>query len=276
VETWRCPTCLAVLTEHEAKRCPLCHTKLRKRRSAPIVLGETSRLDMQSTTSTERPGRQRAEGGYWNPERPAPVVEKRARRRDIDLNPEPVATFEPAPVVRPEPAPAAAPAPAPAPEPEAIMVIEPEPQPEPVVVVEPAPEPVVEVEVDEPYPFFEAVPEPVAEASAASFLDLTLAEHVSAPGAAVADPAETELGFDVPDMPDAPVITATELGAALDADIYVAVDALHRKARGGVAEGQPAAPLFVPDTSVGQSERSLRLMTTTASNRRRWTRRDEL
>ena len=53
METWRCPTCLTVLVETGAKRCPYCHSKLRRRRSQPIVLGESSRLDMQAALAVE-------------------------------------------------------------------------------------------------------------------------------------------------------------------------------------------------------------------------------
>ena len=38
METFRCPTCLFVLTDPEQGRCPSCHKRLR-RRGRPIVLG---------------------------------------------------------------------------------------------------------------------------------------------------------------------------------------------------------------------------------------------
>ena len=97
METWRCPTCLAVLLEHSASRCPTCHSRLR-RRGRPIVLGETSRLDVQATQSIDQPVRTARERGHWNTEVPAQLFERRSRRRGIDLNPEPVD----APVVAPE------------------------------------------------------------------------------------------------------------------------------------------------------------------------------
>jgi len=71
METWRCPTCLTVLLETDAKRCPACQTKLR-RRSQPIVLGETTHLDARSTLPKERHLRGRHERGHWIAERPAP------------------------------------------------------------------------------------------------------------------------------------------------------------------------------------------------------------
>ena len=89
METWRCPTCLAVLLEHSARRCPTCRTRLR-RRGRPIVLGETSRLDVQATLPIDQLGRRPRERGYWNTEAPATLEERRASRRDVDLNPEPV------------------------------------------------------------------------------------------------------------------------------------------------------------------------------------------
>ena len=99
-ETWRCPTCLTVLPEGTEKRCPGCHAKLRKSRSQPIVLGNTSRLDLQATLPIERQNRKRLERGHWNVQRPMPM-------------PEPVAFVEP--------------------DAEAVLVLEPEPE---VVLVE--------------------------------------------------------------------------------------------------------------------------------------------
>ena len=48
METLRCPTCVTLLPDPEARRCPACHTKLRKRRRRPIVLGESNRLSGRS------------------------------------------------------------------------------------------------------------------------------------------------------------------------------------------------------------------------------------
>ena len=73
-ETWRCPTCLGVLVDHDARRCPTCRTRLRRRGSGPVVLGETSRLDQQATQPAG-PSRTRLDRGYWTTEAPAPVVE---------------------------------------------------------------------------------------------------------------------------------------------------------------------------------------------------------
>jgi hypothetical protein len=53
METLRCPTCVALLPDPEARRCPLCHSKLRKKRkgSGAIVLGESGRRSGRSLPS---------------------------------------------------------------------------------------------------------------------------------------------------------------------------------------------------------------------------------
>jgi hypothetical protein len=53
METLRCPTCVALLPDPDARRCPLCHSKLRKKRrgSAAVVLGESGRLSRHSLPS---------------------------------------------------------------------------------------------------------------------------------------------------------------------------------------------------------------------------------
>ena len=43
METFRCPTCLFVLTDPEQRRCPSCHKRLR-RRGRPIVLGDKTKF----------------------------------------------------------------------------------------------------------------------------------------------------------------------------------------------------------------------------------------
>ena len=53
METLRCPTCLTLLLDGGEKRCPGCHSKLRKR-SQPIVLGESSRLASRPALPVER------------------------------------------------------------------------------------------------------------------------------------------------------------------------------------------------------------------------------
>jgi hypothetical protein len=68
VDTLRCPTCLTVLLESTAKRCPSCQSRLRNRRGQPIVLGETSSLDLENRTRLQR--------SHWHLERPAPMPDR--------------------------------------------------------------------------------------------------------------------------------------------------------------------------------------------------------
>ena len=91
MDTLRCPTCLYVLLESTAKRCPTCQSKLRKRGGQPIVLGETSCLDLQATLPIDRQNRTRRGRGHWNPERPAPMPDRFARAQ---VEPEPVPWFD--------------------------------------------------------------------------------------------------------------------------------------------------------------------------------------
>jgi hypothetical protein len=49
LETFRCPTCLFVLTDPGQKRCPSCHKRLR-RRGQPIVLGDKSNFGSHEPT----------------------------------------------------------------------------------------------------------------------------------------------------------------------------------------------------------------------------------
>ena len=60
METLRCPTCLTLLLDGGEKRCPACHSRLRKR-SAPIVLGESTRITNRPLLPFEREIRDRAE-----------------------------------------------------------------------------------------------------------------------------------------------------------------------------------------------------------------------
>ena len=96
MDTLRCPTCLYVLLESTAKRCPTCQSKLRKRRGQPIVLGETSCLDLQATFPIDRQNRTRRGSGHWNLEQPAPMPQT-LRPAWIHLTPpapEPVPWFD--------------------------------------------------------------------------------------------------------------------------------------------------------------------------------------
>ena len=60
METLRCPTCLTLILDSEEKRCPACHSRLRKR-GAPIVLGETTRITNRALLPFEREMRARAD-----------------------------------------------------------------------------------------------------------------------------------------------------------------------------------------------------------------------
>jgi hypothetical protein len=57
MEMFRCPTCLHLLQGGE-QRCPACRTRLRKR-SRPIVLGETARITARMPYLAERDARER-------------------------------------------------------------------------------------------------------------------------------------------------------------------------------------------------------------------------
>lgn len=83
MDTLRCPTCLTVLLESTAKRCPSCHSRLRNRRGQPIVLSETSSLDLESRTRLQR--------SHWHLERPAPMPDPLGR---AEVDPEPVPWFD--------------------------------------------------------------------------------------------------------------------------------------------------------------------------------------
>jgi hypothetical protein len=60
METWRCPTCLAVLRERAAKRCPQCHSRLRKRRSrldrlAALIVDRQNQLEAEHVFAASQP-----------------------------------------------------------------------------------------------------------------------------------------------------------------------------------------------------------------------------
>ena len=96
METLRCPTCVTLLPDPEARRCPACHSKLRKRRRRPIVLGESNRLSGRSLP-VDVELRTRAEARYE-----AYVPAKAAEPEPIEAlleftPPEPLAEPEPEP-----------------------------------------------------------------------------------------------------------------------------------------------------------------------------------
>jgi hypothetical protein len=109
LETFRCPTCLFMLSDPGASRCPSCHKKLR-RRGRPIVLGDKKHFGTHAPTDIDL------------------LLAERAERAQ--------ASFDKDPLVASVPAPPQAPAPL-----EARSTVEPPP-----VVAEPpvvAPPPVI-------------------------------------------------------------------------------------------------------------------------------------
>ena len=210
METLRCPTCVALLPDPEARRCPLCHTKLRKkRRGRAIVLGESNRLSGRSlpvdvelhVRAEERflPDEKQLEEIVHDPANlPGPIAPLEPK--------EPVFSFAPATEAPPEPV-------------EALLaytaVSEPEVEPEAEPAVAAAPEaPVLEpVAAAEPDIDLTAEPEPA--------LDLT--------NGTVAPPATEE----IPDpRPKSAWQAVPARGTSpLDGNVNDIVGELHRKAR---------------------------------------------
>ena len=163
MDTWRCPTCLTVLADLDAKRCPSCHSRLRRRRSKPIVLGEASRLDAQAALLVDKRNRQQAERAFAQ----APPLEPRAEVREPEPEPELVAIAVETP------------------EPEVFefepfefepFELEPEPVAEPVAVADAIaaftlPERAPVVAVPEPRPEAEPEPAPVIALETETVLD---------------------------------------------------------------------------------------------------------
>jgi|1186.fasta_scaffold27775_2 hypothetical protein len=140
METLRCPTCVTLLLDPDARRCPACHAKLRKRRSRPIVLGESNRLSGRSLpVDTEL--RTRSEERFEPFE---PFVSKSKRKAGPV---EAVIAFAPS-----EPVPGA---------PEPVMFAAPEPEAEPDIVLADLDE--SEIILDETAEEPEATPRPESE-----------------------------------------------------------------------------------------------------------------
>ena len=139
METFRCPTCVSVLVDPTVRRCPSCHTKLRKRRAKPIILGESSRLDnkltpfdvaMRARMESERTRIGIAVARDAAPA-PAPIASPPVVEHEpVIIEHEPVIEPE---IETPEIEIIAELAPLPEPEPDPVQVIAPEPEPEPVV-----------------------------------------------------------------------------------------------------------------------------------------------
>jgi hypothetical protein len=249
---------LTVLVDSNAKRCPSCHSRLRKRRNQPIVLGEWGRRDMQATLAVDRWDKSRREGTFGA----------------SDATPVAPSTIE-----RTEP------------EPEVFAIVVETDEPEIAAVVE---TPVTPEIVAEPEVFLEEQAEPevddgaervvVADAIAAFTLpEPTLPEPERAPEpepvidltepapeplaavAAAASPWYVEV-----ERAERTAEARTESTPAsddvLEGDLNSVVDALHRKARGEAVEGIEPLPAPRPQP-VKSTPRPLRL--TSGSRRRR-------
>jgi hypothetical protein len=185
METLRCPTCVTLLPDPDVRRCPACHTKLRKRRGRPIVLGESNRLSGRSLP-VDVELRVRAEARYETFEPKA----KSGEPLEALLAFAPTASIEPPPLERPEPEPL---------EIEPVESLEPAPlAAEPIVL---AAEPIV-LEPDEP---------PVAaEPLAAELPEIVVAEPEPEP-----EPAPILQEIDLTEEPE-PVPAVLDLTSALD------------------------------------------------------------
>jgi hypothetical protein len=210
MESLRCPTCVALLPDPTARRCPLCHTKLRKkRRGGPVVLGESNRLSGRSlpvevelhVRAEERflPDEKRLEEIVHDPANlPAPVPPRDPTQ--------PVFSF--APVVESPPQPVEAVL--------AFAVPTPavEPTPEPVATAEPVAEPEL---VAEPEPDIDLT----TDDKPAPALDLTDDAVTAPPKGEMSDPRPKSSWQAVPARGASP----------LDGNVNDIVSELHRKAR---------------------------------------------
>jgi hypothetical protein len=201
METLRCPTCVALLPDPDARRCPLCHTKLRKkRRGRAVVLGESNRLSGRSLP-VDVELHVRAEERYLPDEKkldeivhdPANLPAPSAPRDPS----EPVFSFAPVAEAQPQPV-------------EAVLAYAPPAAPEPETVAEP--EPVAEAEPDIDLTTEDA-PEPV--------VDLTNDTVTELPAREMSDPRPKSSWQAVPARSASP----------LDGNLNEMVGELHRKAR---------------------------------------------
>lgn len=185
VEMFRCPTCLGLIFDADAKRCPSCRSKLRKR-ARPTVSVQDTQIADRPLPLVERELQARIEAETASRFRQRRRAAKVARRiaslpptvfdgDAVIMQAEAEASVPHAPAGSPtvidlpaeavhdvsskasvaEPAePIVEPVPEPEPVIEANVEPEPEPIPEPVVevVVEPAPEPVMEAAPADPPP----------------------------------------------------------------------------------------------------------------------------
>ena len=71
METFRCPTCIVILTDAGVARCPACGQRLRRRQ--PRVLGEERRLEAKQLP-VDRWMLERLHGGQPRTGRPRPIA----------------------------------------------------------------------------------------------------------------------------------------------------------------------------------------------------------
>jgi hypothetical protein len=207
MDSFRCPTCLTLLLEGGEVRCPACKSKLRKRRSRPIILGRSNRLSSRPMPGDRVP-QTRAGVVFGADARGRDQLAQVASIRGAEPAPELVAEL----VLEPTPQPTR---PAPAPTLPAVMadlVFEREPEPEAV----PHPEP--EAAIDLP-----------AE-HAADLRAAFVAETTPEPAAAAApEPPRHLRPAPVPDpAPERPPLVDP---STLDGAVNDMVAELNRKAR---------------------------------------------
>jgi hypothetical protein len=92
----RCPTCLSLLLEGDEKRCPACHSRLRKR-TRPIVLGESTRIQARPVMVREQKRSERADAD------PRGRLRHRARKSGRVVDTPALARSEAEPEPEPEP-----------------------------------------------------------------------------------------------------------------------------------------------------------------------------
>jgi hypothetical protein len=264
METLRCPTCVTLLPDPEARRCPACQTKLRKRRRRPIVLGESSRLSGRSLP-VDVELRVRAETRYESFESFASKQTK-GKREPVEA----VLAFAPsqpaAPEPGPEPVPVMAESAAPGldlvaaesepeatrPAPQAVVDLEPDREPEPVGLDLPEPEPIQSSLVADQLPVLPALPVPEPAPVAVHLLEPAPREPVAA-GEVIdltthPEPAGTDLAPETEAKPvrtSRPVsrwqaVPSKGMSSSFDGTLNDMVEELHRKAREDAGNTRPS------------------------------------
>jgi hypothetical protein len=285
----RCPTCLTLLVGDEA-RCPACRSRLRKR-SQPIVLGESNRIASRPQLNLDREVREAAEAKH---------AEARRRRRVAEATHRSAADTRP---VTPRPVESKevvaelvwAADPGPVPEPASPPTVDAAPRTQ--LFAEPEREPVA------PAPLFaRARPEPEPEAAVGSLLFTSISppperypEFVPEPPSAPAakprglfdltwddereprreenrpTPARSRRFIDLTSESEHALELVPEKSDA-GADMHEMFEALHRKARAQNPQN-PQAEGSVPDLEahvIPPTSRALRLTAARSNRRRRW------